>query len=79
MDERREAIEQEIRNLECELTSTVSPIGDWKIAKYMEYQAIGEPAPYDINALHAQRQAVRDRINELQAELDALPDEGGNE
>lgn len=72
MDERKEAIEQEIRNIECELTSTVSPIGDWKIAKYMEYEAAGIPAPYDINELHTQRQAKRDRINELRAELDAL-------
>ena len=74
MDERRERIEQEIRNIECELTSTVSPIGDWKVAKYMEYQAAGLEAPYDINELHAQRQAKRDRINGLQEELDALED-----
>ncbi len=70
IDERMEK-EQEIRNLQSMLSSTASPIGDWKIAKHMEYTLLGMDSPYDIEALHAERQAVRDRINDLQEELDA--------
>ncbi len=69
-DERMEK-EQEIRNLQSMLSSTASPIGDWKIAKHMEYTLLGMDSPYDIEALHAERQAIRDRINNLQEELDA--------
>lgn len=64
--------EQEIRNLTSSLTSTASPIGDWKVSKYMEYQALGMEAPYDIYELHEKRQAVRDRINELRDEIEIL-------
>lgn len=64
--------EQEIRNLTSSLTSTASPIGDWKVSKYMEYQAMGMEAPYDIYELHTQRQAVRDKINELRDEIEIL-------
>lgn len=64
-------LEQEIRNLEASLTSVTSDIGDWKIAKCMEYQFIGITAPYDIFELHRKRQAVRDRINEIQEEINA--------
>lgn len=52
-----------------ELTSPASPIGDWKIAKMQEYLAAGLATPYEIADLYAQRQAVRDAINELKAEL----------
>lgn len=64
--------EQEIRNLQSELTSVVSDIGDWKIAKCMEYQAMGMDAPYDIGKLHEQRQAVRDKISEIENEIEKL-------
>ena len=43
---------------------------DWKVIKYQEYVDAGKPAPYDINELNRKRQAVRDRINEIQKELD---------
>ena len=68
-DETRAMKEQEICNLQCDLTSTASPIGDWKVAKYQEYVLAGMEPPYDIAELHAKRQAVRDRINALRAEL----------
>ena len=70
IDERMEK-EQEIRNLQSMLSSTASPIGDWKIAKHMEYTLLGMDSPYDIETLHTERQAIRDRINDLQEELDA--------
>ena len=71
IDERMEK-EQEIRNLQSILSSTASPIGDWKIAKHMEYTLLGMDSPYDIEALHTERQAIRDRINDLQEELNAM-------
>lgn len=63
----RERIEQEIRDLECDLTAS-----DYKVIKYTEYTAAGKAVPYDINEVYAERQAKRDRINELQAALDAM-------
>jgi hypothetical protein len=66
----RERIEQEIRDLTCDLTAS-----DYKVTKYMECTAAGLEPPYDIQAVHAERQAKRDRINELQAILDQLEDE----
>jgi hypothetical protein len=36
---------------------------------------MGKEAPYDLDDLMAQRQKVRDRINELQAQLAALPED----
>ena len=70
--------EQEIRNLQSELTSVVSDIGDWKIAKCMEYQAMGMDAPYDIYELHEQRQAVRDKIGEIENEIEQLKNTTNN-
>ena len=68
-DYEKEQLQQELNDLIVQLQSPVSPIGDWKIEKYTEYLAVGEPAPYDIQYLHTKRQAVRDRINEIQAVL----------
>ena len=64
--------EQEVRCLEGNLTSVSSDIGDWKIIKCMEYQAMGINAPYDINELNEKRQAVRNKINILQEEITEL-------
>lgn len=44
---------------------------DYKIIKCSEYQLAGLELPYDIVELHAQRQALRDEINELEGEQDA--------
>lgn len=68
-DEERMLKEQEILNLTADLSSAASPVGDWKLEKINEYLAVGKPAPYDIQELHTKRQAIRDRINELQEEL----------
>ena len=51
----------EIIRLKNELTAT-----DYKIIKCSEYQLAGVALPYDIAELHAKRQALRDRINELE-------------
>ena len=64
--------ESEIICLTADLTASVSDIGDWKVSKYQEYILAGLEAPYDIAELHSKRQAARDRINELRAEIEAL-------
>lgn len=39
---------------------------DYKIIKIAECLACGLDAPYDVAALHQERQALRDQINELE-------------
>ena len=58
-----------IATLVNSLDSPTSDIGDWKVVKIYEARLKGEADPYDYDELSAKRQAVRDRINELQAEL----------
>ena len=65
----RETIESRIRTLISSLDAPTSEIGDWKIIKIYEARLSGESDPYDYEALKAERQAVRDEINALQAEL----------
>ena len=66
----REILEQEIRNLECDLAAS-----DYKVIKCYEAQLVGEPLPYDKDVIHTDRQAIRDRINELQEIIDGMPDD----
>ena len=54
-------VSAQIAELKAELSST-----DYKIIKCSEAQLVGEELPYDIVALHAERQALRDKINELE-------------
>lgn len=70
--EKRMELEQEIRNLQAELGSQASEIGDWKIVKCMECQALGLGIPYNLEELHTKRQAVRDKIAEIEEELAKL-------
>ena len=64
-DEEREQLEQEIISLEWALKAT-----DYEIIKCYEYEKCGMKAPYDIDSVHKERQAKRDRINEIQKILD---------
>lgn len=57
-------IQREIGSLKSELAST-----DYKIIKCSEYQLSNLEPPYDISELHSTRQALRDRINELEGTL----------
>ena len=61
----RELLEQEIRNLECDLRAS-----DYEVIKAYEYSVCGIKAPYDMDAVHNERQKKRDRINEIQKILD---------
>ena len=55
--------EDQIEELKEQLAST-----DYKIIKCSECSLAGEELPYDIAELHTERQALRDQINELEAE-----------
>ena len=70
----KDAISSEIRALVSSLDAPTSPIGDWKIVKIYEARLKGDPDPYDYETLSAERQEVRDRINELQAQLEQSND-----
>ena len=66
----RERIESEIRTLQSKLDAPTSDIGDWKIIKIYEARLSGESDPYNYEELKTARQAVRDEINALQAQLE---------
>lgn len=59
-----EAIQAEIEALKASLSDT-----DYQVIKCYEANLIGATLPYDIETLHAERQAIRDKINEKEAEL----------
>mgnify|MGYP001142465857 CR=1 FL=1 len=61
----RNEIEQKIRDLKTRLSCQESDIGDWKVAKCMEYSTLGLEAPYDFQELH--------EIDALEAELKIAP------
>ena len=60
----------EIERLKSELQES-----DYKITKIAEAMSVGEELPYDAKALHKERQALRDRINELEMEVQGVEDE----
>lgn len=53
--------EDKIRELKTLLAAT-----DYQIIKCSECQLLGQPMPYDVAELHEKRQAIRDKINELE-------------
>lgn len=54
----------EIERLKSELQES-----DYKITKIAEAMSIGAELPYDSQALHKERQALRDKINKLEMEV----------
>lgn len=56
----------EIERLKSELQES-----DYKVIKCAEAMTVGAKMPYDITALHKERQALRDKINELEKTLGA--------
>lgn len=65
-------LEQDIIIYRSKLTSDTSEIGDWKIIKIYEARLLEEKDPYDINELTTKRQEIRNKINELQKEIETL-------
>ena len=62
-DRQRELI-LDIESLKSELQES-----DYKVIKCAEAMAIGAEMPYNMTALHKERQALRDKINELESEV----------
>lgn len=65
-------INERIQLLKEELQSS-----DYKVIKNIEYDFNLLTPPYDIRALHEERQSIRDKINELEQKIRLL--EGQNE
>ncbi len=59
-----EKIAAEIARLQSELAAT-----DYQVIKSYEYTLAKQKQPYDITNLHTERQAIRDRITELEGLL----------
>ena len=59
-----ETIETQIGELKQRLSES-----DYKVTKCYECSLVGETLPYDIQALHDERQAIRDEINRLESLL----------
>ena len=55
---------EEIERLKSELQES-----DYKVIKCAEAMAVGAEMPYDVASLHKVRQALRDKINELESEV----------
>lgn len=59
-----DVINEQITDLKQQLSDS-----DYKITKCYECSLVGEVLPYDIEALHQERQSIRDEINRLEALL----------
>ena len=62
-DRQRELI-LDIESLKSELQEN-----DYKVIKCAEAMAVGAEMPYDMESLHKERQALRDKINEFESEV----------
>ena len=63
-EELRDRRYMEIERLKSELQDS-----DYKVIKCAEALTIGAEMPYDVASLHNERQALRDKINELESEV----------
>ena len=54
----------DIESLKSELQAS-----DYKVIKCAEAICLNAELPYDMTALHNERQALRDKINELESEV----------
>ena len=54
----------DIESLKSELQES-----DYKVIKCAEAMAVGVEMPYNVESLHNERQALRDKINELESEV----------
>ena len=59
--------EVEIEKQKAEITTLKNQLKetDYQIIKSSEYQLLGLEVSYDLEELHAERQVLRDKINEL--------------
>lgn len=64
IEEQQANILSEIERMKSELQES-----DYKVIKCAEAMAVGAEMPYDMASLHKERQALRDKINELEKQL----------
>lgn len=66
-----QARQQQISQLTAQIDGLKAQIAasDYKIIKTYEYALLGEQTEYDIETVHAERQALRDQINDLETQL----------
>ena len=64
IDEQQANIQMEIERLKSKLQES-----DYKVIKCAEAMTIGAEMPYDVASLHTVRQELRDKINELESEV----------
>ena len=57
------------RYMEIERIKSELQESDYKVIKCAEAMAVGADMPYDVASLHNERQALRDKINELEEQL----------
>ena len=62
--DRKSELILDIESLKSELQES-----DYKVIKCAEAMAVGAEFPYDVASLHKVRQALRDKINELESEV----------
>ena len=62
---KRAEIEKKKIQLEIDILKNQLYETDYRIIKSSEYQLLGLEIPYDLESLHAERQAIREKINEL--------------
>ena len=62
--DRKSELILDIESLKSELQES-----DYKVIKCAEAMAVGADMPYDVASLHKVRQALRDKINELESEV----------
>lgn len=62
--DRKSELILDIESLKSELQES-----DYKVIKCAEALTIGAEMPYDVESLHNERQALRDKINELESEV----------
>lgn len=58
--------EEELKQIEINALKKQLDDTDDKIIKCSEYSLVGKELPYNIEYLHEQRQAIRDKITELE-------------
>ena len=65
------ARQQQISQLTAQINDLKAQIAasDYKVIKTYEYTLLGEQTGYDMEAVHAERQALRDQINTLETQL----------
>lgn len=64
IDEQHANIQMEIERLKSELQES-----DYKVIKCAEAICLNAELPYNMTELHNERQALRDKINELESEV----------